>query len=75
MDLLDLDTGERVPLGDGAYPVYLSSGQIIYHLPGGTTFSLVWLMGSKWAFQGQFLGPFFRLAAFRGAQFSALVVT
>ena len=34
MDLLDLDTGERVPLGVGAYPVYLNSGHIVYHRSG-----------------------------------------
>jgi Tol biopolymer transport system component len=34
MDLVDLDTGERVSLGIGAYPIYLTSGHIIYHRSG-----------------------------------------
>jgi WD40 repeat protein len=31
---VDLDTGERASLGIGAYPIYLTSGHIIYHRNG-----------------------------------------
>ena len=34
MVLLDIDTGERVALGVGAYPVYLSTGHLVYHRSG-----------------------------------------